>query len=136
VRDAHTKHGHHLSDVQLATQCQSTVSLSSLPRCHFLTSFLHSRPHTFKQGTVGAGLPVIGTLKHLVETGDKVEKVEGVFSGTLSYIFNSFGAGRPFSEVVADAKANGYTEPDPRDDLNGTDVARKVCLISLSQEQG
>lgn len=78
------------------------------------------------QGTVGAGLPVIGTLKHLVETGDKVEKVEGVFSGTLSYIFNCFGDGRPFSEVVADAKVNGYTEPDPRDDLNGTDVARKV----------
>ena len=71
---------------------------------------------------------MIGTLKHLVETGDKVEKVEGVFSGTLSYIFNTFGDGRPFSAIVADAKTNGYTEPDPRDDLNGTDVARKVKL--------
>lgn len=78
---------------------------------------------------MGAGLPVIGTLKHLVETGDKVEKVEGVFSGTLSYIFNTFGGGRSFSDVVADAKANGYTEPDPRDDLNGTDVARKVRAL-------
>jgi hypothetical protein len=57
------------------------------------------------QGTVGAGLPVIGTLKHLLETGDKAQVIEGIFSGTLSYIFNTFGDGRPFSEIVADAKA-------------------------------
>ena len=75
---------------------------------------------------MGAGLPVMGTLKHLVETGDKVQRIEGIFSGTLSYIFNTFGDGRPFSAIVNDAKAKGYTEPDPRDDLNGTDVARKV----------
>lgn len=68
----------------------------------------------------------MGTLKHLLETGDKIIKIEGILSGTLSYIFNNFGDGRPFSEVVQDAKAKGYTEPDPRDDLNGTDVARKV----------
>jgi len=90
----------------------------------------NSYTHFFYEGTVGAGLPVIGTLKHLVETGDKVEKVEGIFSGTLSYIFNTFGSERPFSEVVADAKVNGYTEPDPRDDLNGTDVARKVTILA------
>lgn len=82
-----------------------------------------------KQGTVGAGLPVLGTLKHLVETGDKVLLIEGVLSGTLSFIFNTFGGdARVFSEVVAEAKSKGYTEPDPRDDLNGTDVARKVGL--------
>ncbi|KAJ9533496.1 hypothetical protein QJQ45_026558 [Haematococcus lacustris] len=80
--------------------------------------------------TVGAGLPVMGTLKHLVETGDRVERIEGIFSGTLSYIFNTFGDGRPFSEVVLDAKAKGFTEPDPRDDLNGTDVARKVAILA------
>jgi hypothetical protein len=57
------------------------------------------------QGTVGAGLPIIGTLKHLLETGDKAQLVEGIFSGTLSYIFNTFGDGRPFSEIVKDAKA-------------------------------
>lgn len=57
------------------------------------------------QGTVGAGLPVIGTLKHLLETGDKAQTIEGIFSGTLSYIFNTFGDGRPFSEIVAGAKA-------------------------------
>jgi aspartokinase/homoserine dehydrogenase 1 len=72
----------------------------------------------------------MGTLKHLVETGDKVQRIEGIFSGTLSYIFNTFGDGRPFSEIVAEAKAKGYTEPDPRDDLNGTDVARKVAILA------
>ncbi|MEW5316770.1 MAG: hypothetical protein WDW38_008120 [Sanguina aurantia] len=87
--------------------------------------------HFFYEGTVGAGLPVLGTLKHLVETGDKVLLIEGVLSGTLSFIFNTFGGdGRAFSEVVAEAKAKGYTEPDPRDDLNGTDVARKVAILA------
>lgn len=71
------------------------------------------------QATVGAGLPVLSTLRSLTETGDRVDRIEGVFSGTLSYIFNSFGPGRPFSEVVAQAKAAGFTEPDPRDDLSG-----------------
>ncbi|GLI70404.1 hypothetical protein VaNZ11_015124 [Volvox africanus] len=86
--------------------------------------------HFFYEGTVGAGLPVMGTLKHLLETGDKIIKIEGILSGTLSYIFNTFGVGRSFSEVVQEAKERGYTEPDPRDDLNGTDVARKVCILA------
>ncbi len=79
------------------------------------------------EATVGAGLPVISTLRGLIETGDKILKIEGVLSGTLSYIFNTY---RPpnmkFSEVVAKAKSLGYTEPDPREDLSGADVARKV----------
>jgi bifunctional aspartokinase / homoserine dehydrogenase 1 len=87
---------------------------------------ISSDSSTAFQATVGAGLPVMGTLKHLVETGDRVRRIEGIFSGTLSYIFNTYGDGRPFSEIVADAKSKGFTEPDPRDDLNGTDVARKV----------
>jgi len=87
--------------------------------------------HFFYEGTVGAGLPVMGTLKHLVETGDKVQRIEGIFSGTLSYIFNTWGSdARKFSEIVSDAKAKGFTEPDPRDDLNGTDVARKVAILA------
>lgn len=86
--------------------------------------------HFFYEGTVGAGLPVMGTLKQLLETGDKVVRIEGIFSGTLSYIFNTFGDGRTFSEIVSEAKAKGYTEPDPRDDLNGTDVARKVAILA------
>lgn len=79
---------------------------------------------------MGAGLPVIATLRHLVETGDKILRVEGIFSGTLSYIFNSLAPGTPFSDVVAQAKALGFTEPDPRDDLAGMDVARKVTILA------
>lgn len=78
------------------------------------------------QATVGAGLPVVATLKHLLETGDKIFRIEGVFSGTLSYIFNQFTTGKRFSEIVTAAKDKGFTEPDPRDDLAGMDVARKV----------
>jgi len=125
--------------------------------------------HYFYEATVGAGLPIISTLRGLVETGDKIVKVEGIFrcawhfdpiclvlvyssllvilklsssrlqmcwqlfknrtcscSGTLSYIFNSFNGEKAFSQIVKEAKAAGYTEPDPRDDLSGMDVARKV----------
>lgn len=66
-----------------------------------------------------------------MDTGDKVVKIEGIFSGTLSYIFNVFGGGSAkFSEVVKEAKEKGYTEPDPRDDLNGMDVARKLTILA------
>ncbi|KAG2710094.1 hypothetical protein I3843_04G008800 [Carya illinoinensis] len=93
-----------------------------------------SYTHYFYEATVGAGLPIISTLRGLLETGDKILKVEGIFSGTLSYIFNNFIGKRAFSEVVAEAKQAGYTEPDPRDDLSGTDVARKVII--LARESG
>ena len=83
---------------------------------------------------VGAGLPIIQTLRGLVETGDEVIKIEGVLSGTLSYIFNSLDGGRTFSEVVREAHSLGLTEPDPREDLSGVDVARK--LIILAREMG
>ncbi len=66
------------------------------------------------QASVGAGLPILSTVRSLLCTGDRLKTFEGVFSGTLSYIFNSFGPGWPFSEVVSEAKARGYTEPDPR----------------------
>ena len=68
---------------------------------------------------MGAGLPIISTLQGLLRTGDQVERIEGIFSGTLSYIFNTFGSQQPFSQVVVQAKEAGYTEPDPRDDLSG-----------------
>lgn len=89
----------------------------------------------YHEATVGAGLPIIGPLKDLVATGDKVEKIEGIFSGTLSYIFNEFSTTDSnskvkFSDVVKIAKDLGYTEPDPRDDLNGLDVARKVTILA------
>jgi aspartokinase/homoserine dehydrogenase 1 len=79
---------------------------------------------------VGAGLPVIKTLRNLILSGDKIIKIEGVFSGTLSYIFNNFTGKKKFSEIVKKAKELGYTEPDPRDDLAGTDVARKILILA------
>lgn len=79
---------------------------------------------------VGAGLPVINTLNDLLLSGDKVIRIEGVMSGTLNYIFSTFTAGKKFSDVVKEAKAKGYTEPDPRDDLSGMDVARKILILS------
>ncbi|MGE5621128.1 MAG: bifunctional aspartate kinase/homoserine dehydrogenase I [archaeon] len=78
---------------------------------------------------VGAGLPVISTLHDLVFSGDKVHKIQGVLSGTLSYIFNVFDGKTSFSEIVLDARKKGYTEPDPREDLNGLDVARKLLIL-------
>jgi len=97
-------------------------------------SFPNTRSLVYGESTVGAGLPILSTLKDLVGTGDEIEKIEGVFSGTLSYIFNEYskaeGGDVAFSEVVKVAKDKGYTEPDPRDDLSGTDVARKLTILS------
>jgi len=78
---------------------------------------------------VGAGLPVINTLQGLIASGDRFEKIEGVLSGTLSYIFNNFKAGVKFADIVKEAKVKGYTEPDPREDLSGMDVARKILIL-------
>jgi bifunctional aspartokinase / homoserine dehydrogenase 1 len=90
--------------------------------------------HYLYEATVGAGLPIIQTLRDLRETGDEIRRVEGILSGTLSYLFNVWDGREPFSSIVRDAKASGYTEPDPRDDLSGMDVARK--LIILGREMG
>jgi len=78
---------------------------------------------------VGAGLPVVGMIRDLLSSGDKIKKIEGVLSGTLSYLFNQFDGTKPFSDIVAEARQRGYTEPDPRQDLNGMDVARKILIL-------
>jgi bifunctional aspartokinase / homoserine dehydrogenase 1 len=80
--------------------------------------------------TVGAGLPIIGTLNDLVTSGDKLLKIEGILSGTLSFIFNVYKKGALFSQTLLEAKEKGYTEPDPREDLNGFDVARKLLVLA------
>lgn len=90
--------------------------------------------HYLYEATVGAGLPVIQTLRDLRQTGDEIASIEGIFSGTLAYLFNVFDGQRRFSDIVREAKELGYTEPDPRDDLSGMDVARK--LIILGREMG
>ena len=84
---------------------------------------------------VGAGLPVIGTLNDLLRTGDKVNKIEAVLSGTLNFVFNNYDGKKNFSEVVRQAQEEGYTEPDPRLDLSGTDVMRKIMILARESGQ-
>jgi len=92
------------------------------------------RAHYLGSATVGAGLPVVRTLQDLVRTGDRVHRIEGVLSGTLSYLFNGLSIETPFSSMVAEAFRRGYTEPDPREDLTGMDVVRKALI--LGREMG
>ena len=84
--------------------------------------------------TAGAALPFVKSVSDIASSSDSIKKIEGVFSGTLAYLFNSYDASMPFSELVNDALQQGFTEPDPRDDLSGMDVARK--LVILAREMG
>ncbi len=93
-----------------------------------------SGAHYLYEATVGAGLPIIQTARDLRETGDDILGIEGILSGTLAYIFNVWNGEQRFSDVVLEAKRLGFTEPDPRDDLSGLDVARK--LVILAREMG
>ncbi|MGC4034386.1 MAG: bifunctional aspartate kinase/homoserine dehydrogenase I [Chitinophagaceae bacterium] len=93
----------------------------------------YNAPFLFETN-VGAGLPVIGTLNDLMRSGDKVNKIEAVLSGTLNFVFNNYNGERTFAEVVRQAQDEGYTEPDPRLDLSGTDVMRKIMI--LARESG
>src|SRR5262245_62085344 len=82
------------------------------------------------EATVGAGLPILDTYQKLVETGDRVIRIEGAVSGTLMYVVSAVSAGRKFSEAVREAVERGFAEPDPRDDLSGRDAARKVLILA------
>lgn len=96
-----------------------------------------ARNHNCKfyfETNVGAGLPVIGTINDLIKSGDQIQSIQAVLSGTLNFVFNHYDGSRTFSEVVAQAQQEGYTEPDPRLDLSGTDVARKILI--LARESG
>ena len=88
------------------------------------------RKHFLYEANVGAGLPIMSTLRDLIASGDEVMKVEGIFSGTLSYLFNTFDGRVAFSALVKDAHRMGLTEPDPRDDLSGQDVGRKLLILA------
>jgi homoserine dehydrogenase len=79
--------------------------------------------------TVGAGLPVIATLRYLLDTGDRIVRIEGCLSGTLGYLCAQLEQSVPYSAAVAQARSLGYTEPDPREDLSGRDVARKALIL-------
>ncbi|MCF2875124.1 MULTISPECIES: bifunctional aspartate kinase/homoserine dehydrogenase I [unclassified Tenacibaculum] len=93
----------------------------------------YNAPFLFETN-VGAGLPIIDTLKNLIASGDRVHKIQAVLSGTLNFVFNNFNNKNTFHDVVADAQAQGYTEPDPKIDLSGIDVARKILI--LARESG
>jgi bifunctional aspartokinase / homoserine dehydrogenase 1 len=92
-------------------------------------SAAHNAPFLFETN-VGAGLPIIGTLSDLLRSGDKIHRMEAVLSGTLNFVFNNYDGSRPFAEVVRQAQEEGYTEPDPRLDLGGTDVMRKIMILA------
>ena len=94
----------------------------------------HKKQYLYETN-VGAGLPLIDTIRLLHESGENITKIKGVFSGSLSYLFNTFSEeNRPFSEVLKDAIAQGFTEPDPREDLGGNDVARKLLILARELE--
>lgn len=84
----------------------------------------------FFETNVGAGLPIIGTINDLIRSGDKIMSIKAVLSGTLNFVFNNYDGSKTFSEIVAKAQKEGYTEPDPRLDLAGTDVARKILILA------
>src|SRR5260221_5139178 len=86
--------------------------------------------HFLFEANVGAGLPVVSTLRDLIASGDEIVRIEGILSGTLSYLFNTFDGSVPFSALVRDAHRMAFTEPDPREDLSGQDVARKLLILA------
>ncbi|MDA0193912.1 MAG: bifunctional aspartate kinase/homoserine dehydrogenase I [Bacteroidetes bacterium] len=98
------------------------------------TAFDHGVKFLYETN-VGAGLPIISTMNDLKNSGDEFQRIEGILSGTISYIFNNFNGSSSFSSIVKEAQKNGLTEPDPRDDLNGMDVARKILILSREAGQ-
>ncbi len=112
----------------------AVVSANKLPFAGPISAFrafaAEGSAGVFHEATVGAGLPVLHTVDLLLGTGDPIESVSGVFSGTLAYLTGELGAGRGWSDAVRRAHRLGYTEPDPRDDLGGLDVARKLLILA------
>ena len=101
------------------------------PRYTALMKQLEERhKHFLFEANVGAGLPIVSTLRDLIASGDEIVRIEGILSGTLSYLFNQFDGTTPFSELVREAHRMGFTEPDPREDLSGQDVGRKLLILA------
>ena len=122
------------SSISISTPNKIATS-SAFLQYQRLKTIAEKRGAQFRYETnVGAGLPVISTLNDLIDSGDQILKIEAIISGSLSFIFNSFDGSRPFSELVREARERGFTEPDPRVDLNGIDVRRK--LVILAREAG
>lgn len=118
------------SNINVVTPNKKANTMSMEYYKRMRTAALRSGVSFLYETNVGAGLPVIDTLRNLVSSGDTIHRVQGVLSGTLSYVFNTYSAGQQFSNVIREAHKLGYTEPDPRDDLGGMDVARKLLIIA------
>lgn len=115
-------------DIVMANKRPLTASREEVQALHALA--LRHGARLLHETTVGAGLPVMDSYSKLVETGDKVLRIEGCTSGTLGFLLTEIGKGRAFSESLRDAIQRGFTEPDPRDDLSGMDVARKALILA------
>ena len=117
---------------RIAIVTPNKKGLSSNFKFYKNLKLLASQNHTrfLYETTVGAGLPVLSTIRDFMLCGDRVEKISAIVSGTLSYIFNSFEGNTTLSKAVREAQKLGYTEPDPRNDLNGMDAARKLVIVA------
>lgn len=118
--------------VELIERGMSLALANKKPLCEDLSLFqaLVAERRTRYEATVGAGLPIVVTTNLLRDTGDQVQRIEGCLSGTLGFLLSSIEQGQPYSAAVREAKALGWTEPDPRDDLGGVDVARKALILA------
>ncbi|MEK7724639.1 MAG: bifunctional aspartate kinase/homoserine dehydrogenase I, partial [Acidobacteriota bacterium] len=111
--------------------CNKVAASSNLAKYQRLKDLAREyNTHFLFETNVGAGLPIINTLNDLRSSGDKINRIEAVLSGTLQFVFNNYDGSQTFSEVVKQAQNEGYTEPDPRLDLSGTDVARKILILA------
>lgn len=122
---------------QLLSKSIAVVACNKIAASSVYTNYQHLKslakeynvPYLFETN-VGAGLPVIGTLNDLIKSGDRINKIQAVLSGTLNFVFNNYDGTKPFAQVVKQAQDEGYTEPDPRLDLGGTDVMRKIMILA------
>ena len=118
------------SDISIVTPNKKANSGSFHDYCVLKHLEKQSAGTFLYDANVGAGLPFIHTIQSINRSGDTIVKVEAILSGTLSYLFNTFNGDIPFSKVLRDAQQKGYTEPDPREDLNGVDMARKFLILA------
>ena len=114
--------------ISTANKVAASASYADYRRLHDIA--LESNAHFMYETNVGAGLPVLSTLDGLVKSGDQVKSIHAVISGSLSYIFNNYSPDKSFKELILEARELGYTEPDPRDDLSGQDIKRKIIILS------
>lgn len=126
---------HYLADSVSVVTCNKIACADAYENYEQLQNLAREYGASFLYETnVGAGLPIIDTLQNLIASGDRIQKIQAVLSGSLNFVFNTYDTSEPFYKVVEQAKEQGYTEPDPKIDLSGVDVARKILI--LARESG